>query len=182
MSTTTVPTFGTGAQFGSARELYEAAQKVRDRGFREWDVYSPFPIHGMDDAMGLGRSMLSFFSLCGGIFGFTNAFILVYYTGAIDYPTFVQAKAPFAWEPTFPVFFELTILFTAFFTIGSFLALNGLPRWHHPVFNWELFCEKAGDDGFFIVVESKDPLYEEQDIEAFLKEIGGTNVTVIADE
>ncbi|MEM6821242.1 MAG: DUF3341 domain-containing protein, partial [Verrucomicrobiota bacterium] len=129
--------FGVAAEFKSAKALYHAAEKFRDAGYIRWDVYSPFPIHGMDDAMGLGRSKLSFFSLCGGITGLISAFVLVYVTGYLDYPTVVQGKPLFAFEPSFPVFFELTILFTAFATIGSLLVLNMLPRLNHPMFNWD---------------------------------------------
>lgn len=170
--------FGIGAQFASARELYEAAQKVRDAGYKRWDVHSPYPIHGMDDAMGLGRSKVSFFSLCGGTLGCLTAFFLVYYTSAIEYPLVVQGKPFFAFEPTFPVFFELTILFTAFFTVGSMFALNLMPRFNHPVFEWDRF-EKVTDDGFFIVIEAADPLYHETATAEFLQQIGGQHITRI---
>jgi hypothetical protein len=178
MSSETKQLYGTGAQFGSARELYEAAQKVRDAGYKRWDVHSPFPIHGMDDAMGLGRSKVSFFSLCGGILGCLTAFVLVYYTSGIEYRLVVQGKPHFAFEPTFPVFFELTILFTAFFTVGSMFALNLMPRFNHPVFEWDRF-EKVTDDGFFIVIEATDPLYHETSTAEFLEKLGGKHITRI---
>jgi len=171
---------GIGAQFDSARDLYLAAQKVRDAGFKRWDVYSPFPIHGMDAAMGLKGSRVSFFSLCGGITGALSAFVLVYYTSAINYHLVVQGKPYFAFEPTFPVFFELTILLTAFFTVGSMLAMNLLPRLNHPVFNWEKFS-RVTDDGFFLVIESSDPLFSEKETPALLGSLGGRNVEKIGD-
>jgi hypothetical protein len=172
---------GIGAQFGSARELYEAAQKARDAGFIRWDVYSPFPIHGMDAAMGLGNSRVSTFSLIGGCIGFCVAFTLVYYTGYIDYPLTVQGKPYFAFEPTFPVFFELTILHTAFFTLGGMFLLNLLPRLNHPVFNWDLF-KKVTSDGFFMVIEAIDPKFDDAETAKFLQELGGTDITVIRED
>jgi len=173
--------FGMGAEFKSAKALYHAAEVFRDAGYQRWDVYSPFPIHGMDDAMGLGRSRLSFFSLCGGIVGLLSAFVLVYYTSYLDYPLVVQGKPYFAFEPTFPVFFELTILMTAFATVGALLGMNLLPRFNHPVFNWDRFA-KVTDDGFFLVVESGDPLFSESETRGLLKKSGGSSITLIYDE
>ena len=155
-----------------------AAEKVRDSGFRKWDVYSPFPIHGMDAAMGFQRSRVSLFSLIGGITGLTTAFVLIYYTSAINYPLIVQGKPYFALEPSMPVFFELTILLTAFGTIIGLLLLTLMPRLHHPVFNWERF-KRVSDDGFFIVLEAADPRFEKGDSRRFLEELGGSHITEI---
>ncbi len=171
--------YGIGAEFHSAHDLFEAAKKVRDAGYKRWDVHSPFPIHGMDDAMGLPGSRVSFFALCGGVVGCLLAFVLVYYTSAIDYPLVVQGKPYFAFEPTFPVFFELTILFTAFATVGALFTLNLMPRFHHPVFEWERFCDKVTDDGFFIIVESTDPLFSDTETAELLGNVGGINITRI---
>ncbi|NBQ56102.1 MAG: DUF3341 domain-containing protein, partial [Verrucomicrobia bacterium] len=141
---------GLGAEFPSAAALLHAAKKIHALGFRRWDVYSPFPIHGMDHAMGFKRSRVSLFSLLGGITGLSTAFALIYYTSAINYPLIVQGKPYFALEPSLPIFFELTILLTAFGTALGLLFLTLLPRLHHPVFNWDRF-KKATDDGFFLV-------------------------------
>lgn len=172
--------WGIGAQFAGPTELYRAAEKVRSAGFRRWDVYSPFPIHGMDKAMGLKSSRVSAVSLAGGITGCLTAFVLVFYPSAIDYPLIVQGKPFFAFEPVFPIFFELTILLTAFATLGGMLLFNLLPRWNHPLFNWQKF-EKVTDDGFFLVIESTDPKYSEGDTRKLLEELGGTDVTVVKD-
>jgi hypothetical protein len=170
--------FGMGAQFKSARALFEAAQKVRDAGYKRWDVHTPYPIHGMDDAMGLKRSKVSFFSLCGGITGSLVAFTLVYYTSGVEYPLVVQGKPYFAFEPSFPIFFELTILLTAFFTVGSMFALNLMPRFNHPAFEWDRFA-KVTDDGFFIIIEAGDPLYDEGRTADLLGQLGGEHITRI---
>lgn len=186
--------YGLGAEFTTANELYHAAEKVRDKGFIRWDVHSPFPIHGMDDAMGLGRSRLSFWSLMGGAAGLTLAFLMIFlisdegkiatWFGKItnqNYPLVVQGKPYFAAEPSVPIFFELTILLTAFATVGALLAMNALPRLHHPVFNWERFS-KVTDDGFFIVIESRDPKFDEAETKQFLEGLGARGVALIADE
>ena len=169
---------GLGAEFSSARALLHAAQKIQNLGFRRWDVYSPFPIHGMDQAMNFKRSKVSLFSLLGGCTGLTTAFVLIYYTSAINYPLIVQGKPYFALEPSLPIFFELTILLTAFGTILGLLLLTLMPRLHHPVFNWDRF-KKVSDDGFFLVLESADPRFDAEASRKLLREIGGDHVSEI---
>lgn len=171
--------YGIGAEFSSAASLFHAAEKVRDKGFKWWDVYSPFPIHGMDGAMGLGKSWVSFISLCGAATGLTTAVLLEFVTGGFIYRLIVQGKDPLLSLPAYvPVMFELTILLTAFGTVFGMLLFNLLPRLNHPVFNWDDF-KKATDDGFFMVIEASDPLFSEEETGRLLQEIGGTNITVI---
>jgi hypothetical protein len=169
---------GLGAEFSSASALMQAAEKVRDAGFRKWDVYSPFPIHGMDAAMGFQRSRVSFFSLIGGITGLTTAFTLIYYTSALNYPLITQGKPYFSLEASMPIFFELTVLLTAFGTIIGLLLLTLMPRLHHPVFNWDRF-KRVSDDGFFVVLEAADPRFEKGASRRFLEELGGSHITEI---
>ncbi len=172
---------GIGAAFPSASALYHAAEGVRDRGFYFWDVYSPFPIHGMDKAMGLGKSKVSMFSLAGGAIGLTTAVLLQVVTSVLIYPMVVQGK-PYLSLPAFvPVMFELTILLTAFGTVVGLLLLNLLPRFHHPVFNWEAFS-RVSDDGFFLIIEAEDPHFDPAKTADFLRELGGTEVTLIPKE
>ena len=178
MSSSSNLIFGLGAEFSSAGALLEAAKKVHGKGFQKWDVYSPFPIHGMDHAMGFQRSRVSLFSLIGGFTGLATAFGLIYYTSAINYPLIVQGKPYFALEPSLPIFFELTILLTAFGTILGLLLLTLLPRLHHPVFNWDRF-QKATDDGFFLVLEANDPQFDSNQSRRFLQALGGTHITEI---
>jgi Protein of unknown function (DUF3341) len=170
--------FGLGAEFASAAALLEAAKQIYAHGFKKWDVYSPFPIHGMDHAMGFKRSRVSFFSLIGGFTGLTTAFVLIYYTSALNYPLIVQGKPYFALEPSLPIFFELTILLTAFGTILGLLLLTLLPRLHHPVFNWDRF-QRATDDGFFLVLEVTDPKFDPTASRQLLQGMGGTHITEI---
>jgi hypothetical protein len=178
MSHATKTLYGLGAEFSSAAALLEAAKKIYAHGFKKWDVYSPFPIHGMDHAMGFKRSRVSLFSLIGGFTGLTTGFVLIYYTSALNYPLIVQGKPYFALEPSLPIFFELTILLTAFGTILGLLLLTLLPRLHHPVFNWDRF-QRATDDGFFLVLEVADPKFDPTASRHLLQEMGGTHITEI---
>jgi hypothetical protein len=178
MSHATKTLYGLGAEFSSAAALLEAAKKIYAYGFKKWDVYSPFPIHGMDHAMGFKRSRVSLFSLIGGFTGLTTGFVLIYYTSALNYPLIVQGKPYFALEPSLPIFFELTILLTAFGTILGLLLLSLLPRLHHPVFNWDRF-QRATDDGFFLVLEVADPKFDPAASRQLLQGMGGTHITEI---
>ncbi|MBP7950103.1 MAG: DUF3341 domain-containing protein [Verrucomicrobiales bacterium] len=171
------------AEFGSAKDLYHAAEQVRDAGFSHWDVHSPFPIHGMDHAMGLPKSILSTFVLIGGTTGTLTAFLLQHITQVILYPTVVQSKPHniFTIPAFFPVMFELTILFSAFTCLFGGLALMKLPRLHHPLFNSDNF-KRFSDDGFFLCIEARDPKFSMEKTKAFLGEIGGTNLELVEDE
>lgn len=166
--------FGYLVEFPSATAVYEAAKKVRDAGYTKWDVHSPFPIHGLNEAMGVKRSRLPYFVLCGGVTGLSTAFLLQYITQVDIYPTIVQAKPAniFTIPAFFPVMFELTVLFSAFATILGCLALMGLPRLNHPLFNSERFAGFS-DDKFFICVEASDPNFSRETTREFLAEISG---------
>jgi hypothetical protein len=182
MADTQKTVYGVGAEFASASSLYQAAEKLRDKGFKRWDVHSPYPIHGMDKAMGLGNSWVSAIVLVCGMTGLAVAFTLQVWTTVFHYPLIVQGK-PYMSLPAFvPIMFELTVLFSAFGALFGMLFVNGLPKLYHPVFNWDRFAAKATDDGFFAIIEARDPLFSEAQTKKFLEQIGGRNVTVIYDE
>jgi len=172
--------YGLGARFCSAAEIYEAAKKVREKGFRHWDVHTPFPVHGMDAAMGLGHSILGKFVFVGGLTGFITAICLEFIPSAILYPLIVHGKpyGIFSIPAFFPVIFELTILFSAFTTVLGMFLLNGMPRWHHPVFNWDGFG-RFSDDGFMMVIEAADPKFTEKGTAELLAELGAKDITLI---
>ncbi|MEM9283773.1 MAG: DUF3341 domain-containing protein, partial [Verrucomicrobiota bacterium] len=122
--------FGYVAEFPGSAELYHGAKKVREAGFRRWDVHTPYPVHGMDDAMGLGKSWLSAVVLVGGTTGFLFALFLQFFTQVSLYPTVVQSKPTnlFTVPAFFPVTFELTILFSGFSILFGLLVFIMLPR------------------------------------------------------
>src|SRR5467141_4951305 len=162
--------YAIAAEYSSASELYEAAKRVRDAGFKRWDVFSPFPIHGMDDAMGLGKSWLSAVVLAGGLSGLTTALILTFGPSWILYPLVVHGK-PYDWRTVpafFPIMFELTILFSAFAAFFAVLIMNGLPRPNHPIFNLDRFS-RATNAGFFLVIEARDPRFTELEAQEILE-------------
>ena len=183
MSTTRKRVYGYLAEFKSASALYKAAAKVRDAGFRKWDCHSPYPIHGLDAAMGLKRSILPWLVFFGGATGTATAFALAYGTQVLLYPTVVQAKPVnvFTVPAFFPVMFELTILFSGFTTLFGLLALMKLPRLNHPLFASKQF-HRATDDAFFIAIEARDPKFSPEGTRELLEEIGGTSIELVEEE
>lgn len=181
-STTSAKVWGIGCEFASAADLLHGAEKIRDAGFKKWDVHTPFPVHGMDAAMGLGKSWLSAPVLGGGATGFATAIALTFIPSFLIYPMIVHGKPynVFTVPAFFPIMFELTVLFSAFTIVGSLLVMSQLPKWYHPVFNWDRF-KRVTDDGFFVVIEAADPKFSETATRELLESIGGQNVTLIHD-
>jgi len=174
--------YGLGAEFESAGALLAAAEKIRDHGFSKWDVHTPFPIHGMDAAMGLGKSKLSAVVFVGGLLGLLTGITLVAVPSFVLYPIIVNGK-PYDWRTVpafFPIMFELTVLFSAFTAVGTMFLFNNLFRFHHPVFHWDRFT-RFTDDGFMMVIEAGDAKFSEVRTKALLEEIGGKHVTLIHD-
>ncbi len=169
------------AEFDSAASVVHACEKVRDAGYTRWDAHTPFPIHGMDKAMGLGDSKLGWIVLAMAIGGLTTGISIFMYMNGIDYPLVVGGKPPAAWPASVPVFFELTILFSAFGSVFGMFGLNKLPRHHHPIFESDRF-RAATDDKFFISVEAEDPKFDAKKTRALLESAHAGAVELIEEE
>jgi hypothetical protein len=172
--------YGLLAEFPNPGALYHAAHETRKAGYQHFDTHSPFPIHGMDRAMGLGNSKLGYIVLGGTFTGLGLAIWLQWWTSAVDYPVNIGGKPFFAWEPSVPIMFELTILFSAFAAVFGMLALNGLPRPYNPLFYSERFA-RATDDGFFLHIAASDKRFDAEETARFLRSIGAQHVEVIQD-
>ena len=183
VSTTRKRVYGYLAEFSSASALYKAAEKVRDAGFRKWDCHTPYPVHGLDGAMGMKRSILPWFVFFGGMLGTCTGFGLAYITQVEIYPTVVQAKPAniFTVPAFFPIMFELTILFSGFTTLFGLLALMKLPRLNHPLFASRQF-HRATDDAFFVAIEARDPKFSPDGTRQFLEDIGGKSIELVEEE
>ena len=170
--------YGIIAAFDTTPELYRACEKVRDAGYSKWDALTPFPIHGLDSAMGVRRSHVPRFSLAGGIIGFCTGMSFIWWANAYEYALVVGGKPYFSPMFAFPVSYELTILFTAFATIGGMFFLNGLPMHYHPVMKAPQFV-RASDDRFYIVIEANDPKFNAAATRELLAKVGGKDIVEI---
>jgi hypothetical protein len=170
------PSYGLIATFDNAAAIHQAAQQVRDAGYRNWDCITPFPVHGLDSAMGVKRSIVPRISLAGGITGFCTGMTLIWFTDSFDYALTVGGKPFFSPMFAFPVSYELTILFTAFATLFGMFFLNGLPMHYHPVLKYDQIT-RGMDDTFFIVIEARDPRFNLANTKALLEKAGGKNIS-----
>jgi hypothetical protein len=167
--------YGLIAAFDTTPGIYHACEQVRDAGYKQWDAITPFPVHGLDAAMGIRRSKVPRISICGGIIGFCTGMSMIWFTDGKDYPLIVGGKPLFSPMFAFPVSYELTILFTAFATIIGMFIVNGLPMHYHPVQKAPNLTRLL-DDRFHIVIEANDPKYNAAATRAFLEQIGGTDI------
>lgn len=170
--------YGMVAEFDTAEALAKAATAVRDAGFKHTDAYSPFPVHGMIEALGWRCNKVPWIVAFSGLTGAVTGLTLEYYCSVIDYPLNVGGKPLFTLPMFFVPMFELTILFSAFGAFFGMWALNGLPRYHHPIFSAKNF-ERATFDRFFLCVEAKDPLYDEEKVRALLESHSPLNVSIV---
>ncbi len=167
--------YGLIAMFETPAEIVHAAEAVRDAGYRSWDVITPCPIHGMDRAMGVRRSLVPRFSLAGGILGLATGMTLIWWSGAWNFKLMVGGKPLFSPLFAFPISYELTILFTAFATLIGLFLLCQLPRHYHAVMK-QAHYQRAMDDRFFVVIEASDPRYDPIATRALLKQAGGREI------
>lgn len=173
--------YGMVAEFSETPKVYHAAEMVRDAGYSKWDVHSPFPVHGMEEAMGIKSTRLPLVAMGAAMTGVLVAVLLQWGTSAYLYPMVVQGKPYGAWEPFMPIIFELGVLFTAFACVFGMMAFNGLPRFHHPLFGHERFY-RTSNDRFMIAIEADDPNFDPQKTRAMLEKAGGTDITIIEEQ
>ncbi len=153
--------FGMLAEFETPKAIYHACETIRDEGFKHWDAHTPFPVHGLDKAMGIPASKVPWIVLGMALFGMAVGFTLQWWSMVVEYPTIIAGKPFFAWPAFVPVLFEMTILFSGFGAVFGMFALNKLPTFNHGVFNSDRF-KAATDDKFFVSIEAKDPLYDKR--------------------
>lgn len=164
------------AQFDTPAAVMHAAEKVRDAGYRNWDVITPFPIHGMDAAMGLKRSVVGRFTMLGGLTGMTTGMLGIFAMNGWDYKLVVGGKPMFSPMFAFPVSYELTILLASFGTIIGMFLLNRLPMHYHPALKSK-HVHRASDDLFYIVLEARDPKFTQDGARKLLQGAGASDVS-----
>ena len=171
--------YGVVAQFDDPNALVEAGRELHhELGFKKLDALSPFPVHGIDDAIGTRKSILGYVVAACGLFGLLNGIFMIWFIGAVSYPLVIGGKPLFAWEFSVPVLFELTVLCSAFGAVLGMFILNGLPRFYHPVFNSKHF-PNVTNDRFLLVVEAVDPKFDIEQTPRLLTALGASDVEVV---
>jgi hypothetical protein len=173
-------TYGMLAEFETPAEALEVAKTVREAGYRRWDVHTPYPIHGLDGAMGLTNSKVGWFTFVGGTTGFTLGMLMIWWMGAVDYAIPVGGKPLFSPIFAFPVSYEMTILFGAFGTLFGMALLNRLPRHYHPLLKHPRF-RNVTHDKIYVIIETADPKYSEPETRKLLETAGARHVELVED-
>jgi ActD protein len=172
------PPFALVGAFESPAALFHACEALRDAGFEKFDAHTPFPVHGLERAMGLRPSRLPWIVLVCGILGGTGAFALQSWAHLLGYPQVISGKPLFAFQAYVPITFELTVLFAAFGTFFGVWGLSKLPRFFHPVMQHPAFAG-ASDDRFLVSIEAADEKFDVERTRALLVELGARDVAEV---
>ena len=170
--------YGILARFENPKALMLAAKKVKDSGFTKFDCHTPYPMHGLDDAMGMKRSVLGYIVGIGALGGAALGLLLQWFASAYAYPIVISGKPYFSWQADMIITFVTMVLGGALSSLLGMFHLNRMPAYYHPLFNSEKF-KRATDDGFFISIELEDKLYDQDNTIEFLKSIGGQDIEVV---
>jgi hypothetical protein len=170
--------YGLLAEFRTAEELTAAARAVCEAGYRRVEAYSPHPVEGLADALGFKRTRLPLIVLVGGICGGLAGYALQWWTTVVAYPLNIGGRPLHSWPAFIPVTFELTILGASLAAVLGMLALNGLPRPHHPLFNVPDFS-LASQNRFFLCVEATDAKFDPKSTTEFFQQLGASKVTAV---
>lgn len=169
-------------EFADVDTFVGAAERVREAGYRRWDCHSPFPIHAVESAMGIKRSILPFIVLGCGIAGASIGILMQWWMNAFDYPLNISGKPLWSIPANIPVIFELTILLSAFGAVFGMLIRNKLPQLSHAVFSSARF-KRATTDRFFITIEARDSVFDINRTKTLLESLGGLGpVEVLMEE
>lgn len=172
--------YGLVAEFDSPAAVLSAAEKVRDAGYSRWDVFSPFPVHGLDKVMGLKNSRVGWFSFVFGAGAFIGTMGMIWYMNDFDYPILVGGKPMFSTPMSLVPSYILLVLAAALGAFIGMIALNELPRHHHPLFEGKRFA-LVSRDKFVLAIGATDPKYSETETRRLLETIGGAHIEIIED-
>ena len=167
--------YGFLAEFRHPEDLVECARKARAEGYRLMDGFSPFPVEHLAEELGSHRTSVPAIALAGGLTGGIGGYLMQYLSATAFYPINVGGRPLHSWPSFIIVTFELTILVSGLFTAFGMLALNGLPKPHHPLFGVPEFS-LATDDAFFFFIEAIDPHFDQERTRAFLQEMNPVGV------
>jgi hypothetical protein len=171
--------YGVAGWFETPAALYHACEALRDAGYQRFDAHTPFPVHGLEKAMGLRPTRFPWLVLAGGLSGLLFAISLAYYTQVISYPLNIGGKESWSYQAYVPIFFELTVLCAGLTCFFGLWAVNGLPRYNYPTFNHPSF-HRSTDDVFFVSVEAQDPRFDRAATRTLLEDLGAQEVEELA--
>jgi hypothetical protein len=165
-------------EFGTAEALLEATKRAQADGFRCIDAFSPFPVEGLSDVMGLKRDhRIGWITVAGGLFGIFGMLAIQLFVN-VNYPIEVGGRPLFAWPAFFVVDFEIMILCAVTFAVAGMLIINRLPKLYHPLFGTPRFG-LASEDRFFLYIDAGDPKFGDESTRTYLGSIGAWTVEAV---
>lgn len=170
--------WGVMAEFDHVDGILHAAREVRKAGFSKWDCHTPFPVHGLDDAMAIRPTRLPWLILLMGATGVGAAQLMQHWMNGVDYKFIISGKPFISWPSSIPVTFEMMVLFAAFTAFFAMWIANDLPRWFHPLLRKPRFA-RATNDRFFVAIEARDPQFDAQRTADFLRGLGASSVELV---
>jgi hypothetical protein len=170
--------YGTVAEFENVDQILNAAHRAREKGYTKMEAYTPFPVHGLSEAIGFDEVRVPWVVFIGGLVGAMSGLALQVYVSVFDYPLNVGGKPLLSLPAFIPVTFECTILFAALGGFFGMFAMNGLPKPYHPIFETPNF-ERASQDRFFLCIEARDPVYDRDGAREFLETLGADAVSSV---
>jgi hypothetical protein len=173
-----VTRYGVIGNFDTPEDLLRAIRTARVAGLTRLEAYTPFPIHGIDEALGERRSPLGRIVMVCALAGLTGAAALQWWTGAVDYKVVIAGKPLFALEPSIPIMFELAVLLAAFGAVFGMLGLNKLPQYYHSFFNYSRHMGST-DDRFLLAVEATSENFNAGQVVSLLDSLGSRHTEVV---
>jgi len=170
--------YGVVGDFDTPEELMQAIRAARVAGYSKMEAYTPFPIHGIDEALGAPRSPLGRIVIVCGLIGLASAVLLQWWTGAVNYKLVIAGKPLFAIEPSVPIMFELSVLLSSFGAVFGMLHLNRLPTYYHSFFNYTR-AAGASNDRFLLAVEATDGKFHAEEVKTFLDSCGSRHTELV---
>jgi hypothetical protein len=160
--------FGLLAEFTDPDELLAQTKKTYQSGYRHIDTYTPFPVHGLGEAMGIKHNLVPYVVGLGALLGGLGGFFLQFWTSVMVYPLNIGGRPLNSWPAFMVITFETAVLGAGILGVVGMLALNKLPQPYHPVFRVPEFI-KASNDRFFLCIMNSDPMFDPEKTRAFLE-------------
>lgn len=171
--------YSIAALFDTPNSIMDAAAKVQEAGYENYDVNTPYPVHGMDGQMKLRPSKMGYYTITIGLTFMSLMLYFMYWVYNIDYPQVIGGKPLFPLPAFVPIMFEVTVLTGAVLTVAIMIIFYfKFPNNSHPLHDTD-YMKSVSSDKFGICIEAKDPKFDINEVKELLKSLGASKVDEI---